>query len=197
MKEYDIDAARRKFDETILLYKDEVDNLCSGYCFEISQNVVNNKIVLTYYVNKKNNNQTHTQDPLYHEIKNGFYYNENDPNNFILVTRRPNKTYKIGAHPSSYNFFTFCKSARRTILQKTEYWATTELEKYAEITEEHKEKALLDSGPISEKMWLSKGEVYYLMKKIGERRGGTFVTNTLFIPKIKQHLQNFDVKIIT
>lgn len=194
MKEFDLASAKRKFAETILLYENAHQTIETGYCFKILHDNDN----YVYYINDENDNIKQTTDPLYHEIKNGFYENRKDPNGYTLIIRKPNKTFKIGANLETHNFLslTYNSKTKQTSFKTTTHWYTTKLNKPITINTEDLVNSLTNYGPISTKLWLTKTHVFYLTKKIGMRKESTFVINNLFQPQIKQILKDFPITIL-
>jgi len=194
MKEFDLASAKRKFEETILLYKNEHQTIETGFCFKILPGIDN----FTYYINDENDIIQQTTDPLYHEIKNGFYENKKDPNGYTLIIRKPNKTFKIGANPQTHDFLSLTHNpkTKKTLFKTTSHWYTTRLNKPVSINTEDLVNSLTNYGPISTKIWLTKTNVFYLTKRIGMRKESTFVINNLFQPQIKQILKDFPITIL-
>lgn len=173
MREFDVDSAKRKFENTLMFYETPEKTIQHGYCYRI---IVNNGNI-TYLINPN----ILTEHPLYQLVPNGFYTNELAPNGYTLIIRRPDKTFKIGICTQTHWFV--LPDERQ--LTPNKRWEHTNLQDPLPITQNTIESALKNTGPISRTLWLSPTNVYYLNRKVGNRKGTKFLVNN----SIKHHLE--------
>lgn len=181
MKEYDIESAKRKFEETLLFYRDADNELKNGYCYRILTDVDD----FAYLINPNDV----TRNPLYMPIQNGFYENKETPEGYTLLIRKPDKTYKIGICPQTHSFLT---SLHAGLFASNKQWAYTNLSKQLEITKDRIEQSLTVAGPISNKIWLTSDTVYFLAKPVGNRKGNKYVVNESMKRELKKVLKDFN-----
>lgn len=185
MKEYNLDAAKRKFENTLLFYKED-GVLQNNFCYRILQTETG----IVYLLNPS----LMTTDPLYAFIDNGIYENPKEEHGCLLVLRKKEKTFKIG----------ICTDTHHFIVPRAQYpqltsntWHNTNLLKKITVGNEDIEKALRKEGPISNKYWISHNKVYYLMTEVGLRHGNTFILNEVVKKDLKKILAPFNPKYAT
>lgn len=181
MKEFNLEAANRKFLETILFFKKD-DELETGYCYSITQH--NNDI--TYLIHPDST----TTDPEYITPENGFYTNEKTE--LCLVTKTHKKTFKIGCSIQTHSFQIITNMGPIN----NNHWHYTKLNKKIFPTNEQIETALSQTGLISDTMWVSPDKIFYLNQPIGYRKGTTFIVNTSLRHIINSILQPFKVNLV-
>ena len=181
MKEFDIESAKRKFEETLLFYKENDGQIKNGYCYRILPD--NDDIV--YLINPNDV----TKNPLYMPIQNGFYENKETPEGFTLLVRKQEKTFKIGICPQTHSFLT---SLNNGLFASNKQWAYTNLNKQLEITKDRIEQSLQTAGPISNRIWLTKDTVYFLAKPIGNRKGNKYIVNESMKRELQKVLKDFN-----
>lgn len=185
MEEFNLDAAKRKFAESILVYKDDNGALQSGYCYNVTETLQN---TLLYLIHPN----IVIANPEYHPVENGLYTNIEEPTKQIIIQRYHKKTFKIGICAQTHHFFT----TGPDLAKPAKSWPYTNITNPIDPANEDIEKALLNFGPISNTVWISKNKIFYLNEQIGLRKGNTFLVNEVIKDFIKDIMAPFNTTFI-
>jgi hypothetical protein len=185
MKEYDFDAAKRKFLATVLYFKDKLGILKAEYCSDID--VLADKSLIYMLTTGEV-----TSDPLYKPTPSGIYHSKEDPNTFTLVTRSPKKTFKIGFCHETHNISLITTAKLFDHVSAN----GVDLLKPLICDKNIIEKSLLSSGPINNKFWVQPGKIFYLRKQVGMRKGSLFLVNDTIKPFLEDALVDFNIKLV-
>lgn len=172
MKEFDLDSYNRKFLHTLTVFSDNT----YGYVKQISYNE-NESIV--FHVSKVG---LVVKEPLYFNFKSKIY---NLGNTYYCLKRRIKKAWKVGLCDLTYEIYPYNNPI-----------CLDEINPLSSLVY-NKEQSLLEEGPLSDKIYITKYDVFYLNKHIGIRKKNNFFVNEAIEQEMKDALMGLECKIST
>lgn len=93
----------------------------------------------------------------------------------LVLQRKHTRSYTVGVGPNNYYLFRYSPTKEQWLHDNdfmSRHWAVVNPDNgYLPISKEAKEDALKNYGPISKRLYLGKGSIYYLSQQIGVRTG--------------------------
>lgn len=176
MKEWDLDSYHRKFQDTLTVF-----NTAQGkQAWWVKGIEIKADKSATFHVDKGDGAGPYViaDEPLYYRF-GGRILLAKDGTHCVAI-RKPAKTWKIGLCSQNYNVVSYQKSAIKP-------W---ELTVFSPL-KINIEKALENSGPISEQFFITPKTVYFLDKEVGMRKGSKFVVSRAVAQEIKDSLLGY------
>ena len=183
MAEYDLDAYRRKFLDTLTVFKKKDDTLFSGYVQDMSETEYGPafKIHKIGWF-KPDETKVKALDPQYFRFGGRFYTNGETT---FSIRRRLKKSYKIGLCDDNY----IIRGLNNPLDQDI-----SAINPFKEVPVDVA-AALKKEGPISKNLYITKNAVLLLDREVGLRKGSNFIVNESVAQEIKDCLQGFECKI--
>lgn len=185
MKEWDLDAYSRKYQNTLTVFKDK-DKLICGYVKGITMNPeqAKKKELSVVFMVKHNDKEFLTDaEPIYYRFKGGLY--QSTKGDIIGVSRRPMKSFKVGLNDEGFKIVNL-----KTGLPARSLYVDPFTPVPVDIG-----KALKDSGAISDLIYINKSKVYFATQEVGLRKGSKFMVNGSVWQEVKDCLQGWQCSI--
>lgn len=163
MIEWDLEAYHRKYVNTLAVFEKNGE-LFSKYVKDVKQQD-------DTFIFLDRSLKSFQANPVYYRFESRIY---NYKEMFVTLTRRLNKSFKIGLSPDNHILYGYGIEA-----------LFFELDPLKEL-KYNIEESLKEEGPISEKLFITNRNVFYLNKEIGVRKGSKFVV----IPQLQQEVQD-------
>lgn len=167
MREWDIECFNRKFQETLCVFPFGVA-ICDG--------MVENKQI---HCQTETDKFLTEDEPLYFHVESR-YYNSNK--GFVLLQRKKKKSFKVGVCHDNFHI-TFFNGANFIGTKLTD---SLKFDVFTSLTKE---------GPISEKLYINKREVFYLNKLVGYRKGSKFLVDPSVWQEVSDSLWGLECSI--
>lgn len=181
MKEWDLDAYQRKYYNTLTVFKRDGE-LVSGFVKGVSPAPVKKNGEYVFAIYDGNDNSLLSGDPIYYRFEGKLY---NSSKGVVGISRKIIKSFKVGLAEETHNILSLERSHPIHPLYVNPFTPVK-----VDV-----EKALKVGGPISDRLYITKSEVFFVTQEVGLRKGSKFMVNNSVWQEVKDCLQGYQCSI--